>query len=149
MKTGRPNILERVGITFFIICFVTIGCTLVKSKKDTEKSQESTVLIGRIYAKDVGKGPRLVAACSTIDEKEIAHYTVLHEPGEYELTVDQGHYYVFAFLDKNNSLVYEKGEPAGQYGDPEVVYAPAVGVVFDIDIVIPEGGRHIVIPPGQ
>ncbi len=101
------------------------------------------------YAKDVGKGPIIVAACSTSEGKKIAHYTVLHESGEYELTVGQGNYYVFAFFDKNSNLVYETGEPAGQYGDPKLVYAPDVGVVFDIDIVIPEDGRDIVIPPGS
>jgi hypothetical protein len=80
--------------------------------------------------------------------KEIANYTVLHDSGEYELMVHQGEYYVFAYCDKNSNLVYEAGESAGQYGDPKVVRVPAVGVVFDIDIIIPEGGRNIVIPHG-
>ena len=91
-------------------------------------------------AKFSGNGPIIVAACSTSEGKEIAHYTVLHDSGEYELMVGQGNYYVFAYWDKNSNLIYEAGEPAGQYGDPKLVRAPAVGVVFDIDIVIPEEG---------
>ena len=121
---------SKVNIILFVACFIVVGCTLINSKKDTENSQESTVLIGRIYAKDVGNGPIIVAACSTSEGKEIAHYTVLHESGEYELTVDQGNYYVFAFLDKNSNLMYETGEPAGQYGDPKLVYAPDVGAIL-------------------
>ncbi len=76
---------SKVSIILFVACFIVVGCTLINSKKDIEKSQESTVLIGRIYAKEVGKGPIIVAACSTSEGKEIAHYTVLHDTGEYEL----------------------------------------------------------------
>ena len=125
-----------------------MGCTLIKLKKDVNRSQESTVIVGRIDAKFQVNGPIIVAACSMSKGKEVAHYTVLHDSGEYELMVEQGEYYVFAYWDKNSNLIYEAGEPAGQHGNPKMVSVPAVGVVFDIDIVIPEGGRNIVIPQG-
>ncbi|MCP4630132.1 MAG: alpha/beta hydrolase, partial [bacterium] len=76
------------------------------------------------------------------------HYTVLHDSGEYELGLYQGEYYVFAYRDKNSNLIYDEGEPAGHYGDPKVVDARKVSVVYDIDIVIPEEGRTIEIPRG-
>lgn len=63
--------------------------------------------------------------------------------------VGQGEYYVFAFQDKNSNLIYEQGELAGQHGSPQKVQVPAVGVVFDIDIVIPEQGESIVFPQGK
>ncbi len=149
LKIGTLLIFRRTNIILFVLCFVMMGCALVKSKIDTDISQESTVLIGRIYAKVFGNGPIIVAACSTSEGKEIAHYTVLHDSGEYELMVGQGNYYVFAYWDKNSNLIYEAGEPAGQYGDPKLVVASSVGVVFDIDVVIPEEGRNIVIPHGS
>ena len=149
MKRGIPSISQRVGITLVIICLVTTGCALIKLKKEVNRSLESTVIVGRIYGKFSGNGPIIVAACSTSEGKEIVHYTVLHDAGEYELMVGQGNYYVFAYWDKNSNLIYEAGEPAGQYGDPKVVRAPAVGVVFDIDIVIPEEGSNIEIPHGS
>ena len=149
LKTGIPSISKRVSIALFLLCFVTSGCALIKLKEDTNRGQGSTVLIGHIFAKALGKGPIIVAACSMSEGNEIAHYTVLHDSGEYELMVGQGNYYVFAFQDKNSNLIYEAGEPAGQYGDPKLVVAPDVGVVFDIDIVIPEEGRNIVIPHGS
>ena len=148
LKTGIPSISQRVSIALFIICLVTVGCSLIKVKKEINTSLESTVLVGCIYANLSGNGPIIVAACSMSDVKEIAHYTVLHDSGEYELMVGQGNYYVFAFWDKNSNLIYEAGEPAGQYGDPKLVNAPAVGVVFDIDVVILDEGRNIVIPHG-
>ena len=94
LKTGMLSIPLRVSITLFIVCFVTVGCTLIKLKKDTNRSQESTVIVGRIDAKFLGSGPIIVAACSMGKRNEVAHYTVLHDSGEYELMVDQGEYYV-------------------------------------------------------
>ena len=127
-----------MGITLVIICLVTTGCALIKLKKEVNRSLESTVIVGRIYGKFSGNGPIIVAACSTSEGKEIAHYTVLHDSGEYELMVAKGNYYVFAYWDKNSNLIYDAGEPAGQYGDPKMVSAPAGGVVGDINIAIPE-----------
>ncbi|MCP4576342.1 MAG: alpha/beta hydrolase [Deltaproteobacteria bacterium] len=149
LKTGMTSISQRVSIALFIICFAVMGCTLIKLKKEVNRSLESTALIGRIHAKITGNGPIIVAARSMEKGKGIAHYTVLHDSGEYELMVDQGDYYVFAFWDKNSNLIYDAGEPAGQYGDPKWVRVPPVGVVFDIDIVIPEEGGNIAIPHGS
>ena len=149
MKRAILTIAIRVSITLFLMCFLIMSCSLIKLKKDVNRGLESTIIIGRIYANFSENGPIIVAACSTSEEKEIAHYTVLHDSGEYELMVGQGNYYVFAYWDKNSNLIYDAGEPAGQYGDPKVVVAPAVGVVYDVDVVIPEEGRNIEIPHGK
>jgi len=148
LKAGRRSFFQKMIITLFIICFSAMGCALIKLEKDVNRGLESTVIVGHIYSNFPGNGPIIVAACSTGEEKKIAHYTVLHDTGEYELMVGQGTYYVFAFWDKNSNLIYEADEPAGQYGDPKMVSAPAVGVVFDIDIVIPEEEKKIEIPHG-
>jgi hypothetical protein len=50
--------------------------------------------------------------------------------------------------DKNSNLIFDPDEPAGQHGAPKLVRAPAVGVVFDIDIKVPQKGGKIVIAPG-
>jgi hypothetical protein len=72
----------------------------------------------------------------------------LHEHGEFELMVRKGNYYIFAYWDKNSNLIYDKGEPAGQYGDPNTVAAPEGGVVPEINIAIPEIAQHIKAPSG-
>jgi pimeloyl-ACP methyl ester carboxylesterase len=137
-----------VAVIIFILCFITMGCTLIRSKHDADKTLESTVIVGRIDAKSREKGPIIVAACSTHGPKVIANYTVLHETGEYELMVPQGNYSIFAYRDKNSNLIYDQGEPAGQHGPPKSVRAQDVGIVFDIDMVIPEKGSDITIPYG-
>lgn len=128
---------------------MTVGCTLVKLNKDVSESLTSTILVGHVSTPYPGKGPIVVAAYAVNQGKrEIAHYTILHDSGEYELMVKPGNYYVFAYLDKNSNLIYEEGEPAGQYGDPKVVSVQAGGVVLQIDFVIPEQGSHIDLPQG-
>ncbi len=146
--------MERISIyrlvtALFIILFMTTGCTLIHLKKEVKDIQATTVIVGRVEGKFPGNGPIIVAAWSMDDGINIENYTVLHDSGEYELAVGQGNYYVFAYWDKNSNLIYEAGEPAGQYGEPKLVRVPAVGVVSGIHIVIPEEEKHIAIPHGQ
>ena len=146
LKKSISSIAIIVSIALML--FFTISCALIRAKKDINRNQDDTVIIGNIYGTFSGNGSIIVAACSKDDAPKIASYTVLHDSGEYELLIDQGKYYVFAYWDKNSNLIYEAGEPAGHYGAPKMVRAPAVGVVYDIDIAIPEEGSHIEIPHG-
>ena len=150
LKTGRPSISQIVCITLVMTCFVAAGCSLIKLKKEVNQALEGTCIVGRIHVKCKGNGPVIVAACSMGEEKKIANYTVLHGSGEYEIGLYKGAYYVFAYRDENSNLVYDEGEAAGHYGDPKLVDARKVSVVYDIDIDIdiPEEGRTIEIPRG-
>jgi len=136
LKRGLPIVFNRMTVTLLIICLVTTGCFLVKVKKEVREVLASTVLVGHISTTFPGK------------KREVVHYTVLHDFGEYELMVAKGNYYVFAYWDKNSNLIYDAGEPAGQYGDPKMVSAPAGGVVGDINISIPEKAQNIDVPSG-
>ncbi len=151
MKSVHQRLNKRFTAIFLgkavalaAICLVVTGCALVEMQKEYDKSLGFIMIIGRIYGNLPENVPIVVAARST----HIAAYTVLHGPGEYEIAVPRGSYHVFAYQDLNSNLVYEKGEPAGQHGSPTLVRAPAVGVVYDIDIKIPEKGQKIVVPHG-
>lgn len=148
LKIANPLILQRVCITLVMICFVTAGCSLIKLKKEVNTALEGGCIVGRIQVKCKGTGPVIVAACSMGEEIKISNYTVLHDSGEYEIGLSKGEYYVFAYRDENSNLVYDEGEAAGHYGNPEMVDARKVNVVYDIDIVIPEEGIAIEIPRG-
>lgn len=149
LKTSLPPIFNTMSVVLLLLCFVTVSCSLIKLKKEVSESLASTVLVGRISTLFPGKGPIIVAAYSKNQgKKEIAHYTILHDAGEFELMVPKGDYYVFAYWDKNSNLIYEAGEPAGQYGDPKLISAPAGGVVSEIDFVIPEKGDSVDLPHG-
>ena len=149
LKTGITPTSREVGVALIILCFITTGCTLIKSKMDIDRASEFTVIVGRVDARFLKQGqPIIVVARSMGKGKEITFYTVLHDSGEYELLVDKGDYYIFAYLDKNSNLVYDPGEPAGQYDNPQIVRALAGGVVHDIDVAIPENGIKVEIPHG-
>jgi pimeloyl-ACP methyl ester carboxylesterase len=140
---------KKLGLALFILCFVAAGCTLAKLKEEVSESLASTVLVGQVASAIPEKGVIVVAAYSLKDGvRQIAHYTVLHEAGEYELMVAAGNYYVCAYWDQNSNLVYDAGEPAGQYGEPKLVAAPTGGVVLEINFGITEKGRPIDLPPG-
>ena len=122
---------------------------MIKLKGDVAESLASTALVGQVASTVQGKGVIVVAAYSLINgERKIAHYSVLHAAGEYELMVAAGEYYVCAYWDQNSNLVYDAGEPAGQYGEPKRVAAPTGGVVLEINFGIAEKGRPIDLPHG-
>lgn len=149
VKDGRPKVYIMLRVTVLILCLVLAGCALKKITEENTEALASSVLVGIITTSCPDKGPIIVAAYSMNQGKrDVAHYTVLHGPGEYELMVPKGHYYVFAYWDKNSNLVYDPDEPAGQYGDPKTATAPAGGVVGDINITIPEKTQNIDVPYG-
>ncbi|MGD8847914.1 MAG: hypothetical protein PVI54_20495, partial [Desulfobacteraceae bacterium] len=149
LKKDLPRVFNRMTVTFLIICVSTAGCFLAKVKKEVRESLASTVLVGRISTAFPGKGPIIVAAYAMNQGKrEVADYTVLHDFGEYELMVAKGNYYIFAYWDKNSNLIYDTGEPAGQYGDPKMVLAPEGGVVGGLNIAIAEKAQNIDAPSG-
>ena len=142
-------VLGGICFTILIVILISNGCTLVNLKKEVKQVQSSTILVGHIATNFSGKGPIIVVAY-TVDhgKREVAHYTVLHDSGEFELMVPKGEYYLFAYRDKNSNLIYDAGEPAGQYGNPKSVSAPAGGVVGEFNFDIPEKPQPIDIPYG-
>ncbi len=128
---------KRWGIALLFICVVTTGCALVKLKQEVRESLSSTVIVGRVSGASRASGCVVVAAYTKhFGKRRVVHYTILHDWGEYELLVGKGRYHVFAFDDQNRNLVYDAGEPAGQFGEPRVVSAPSGGVVDHVDMAI-------------
>ncbi|MBI9092789.1 MAG: alpha/beta hydrolase [Desulfobacterium sp.] len=128
---------------FFVLSSLSIGCTLIQLREDVKRAKTSIVLVGTVSSTlSVSEMPVVVAAYSKKDrQRTIVHYTMLHEPGPYELMVPVGIHNIVAFGDNNKNLIYEKGEPAGQILTAEKVSAPAGGVAGNLDIVLSEQ-RH-------
>ncbi len=138
------NGLIRNSILLAIICFFCTSCVFVKLKQEEQEGKVSTVIVGHVSTQASIDGPIVVAAYSRHHGRsEIAHFTILHDRGEYELLVSKGSYYVFAFIDKNSNLIYDKGELAGQYGEPKAVAAPIGSIVPNINIDIPNSNKTI------
>jgi pimeloyl-ACP methyl ester carboxylesterase len=137
-------VFSKKCLFLWVILLTVSGCSFVKLNNEVSESLESTIIAGQLSTSPPEHGSIIVAAYLADDEKrKITHYTILHNSGEFELLVGKGKYYVFAYKDENSNLVYEKDEPAGQYGEPQEVTAPAGGVVREINFVIPPKGRNI------
>jgi pimeloyl-ACP methyl ester carboxylesterase len=124
------------------VCCVLAGCTMIKLREESKAFLSSTALVGRISSVSAWDKPVVVVAYSKHQTGiEIAHSTLLHEPGGYELVVPKGDYYLFAFGDTNGNLNYDAGEPAGEYDGPGPIAASGDGVIYFLDFVISEGRR--------
>jgi pimeloyl-ACP methyl ester carboxylesterase len=141
--------VKWLGLLLSLFVFTTAGCSLIKLKKEVTQSMESSVLVGRISTDATEEGMIVVVAYE-IEKgtRNVAHYTVLHGAGEYELMVPMGEYYICAYWDNNGNLIYDDGESAGQYGDPKRVSAPAGGVVLELNFSIQRGRSDIELPTG-
>ncbi len=149
LKVGIRFSVKWLGLILAMIPLCTVGCSLVNLNKEVKESLASTTLVGQIATVPQARGVIVVAAYSLKEGKrKIAHYAILHGAGEYELIVAEGNYYVCAYWDQNSNLVYDAGEPAGQYGEPKLVAAPAGGVVLEINFEIAQKGGMIDLPPG-
>jgi len=142
--------LKYLGALLSLFAVITAGCAMIKLREEVSESLASTSLVGQIATVPPASGMIIVAAYSLKEgQRKIAHYTVLHEAGDFELMVPEGNYAVCAYHDLNSNLIYDAGEPAGQYGDPKLVAAPAGGVVLEINFTIPEKGGVIDLPTGS
>ncbi len=139
--------LKCLGVLLTLFVVITTGCAMIKLKKEVSQSLASSILVGRISTESTEQGMIVVVAYAiTEGTRNVAHYSVLHGAGEYELMVPTGEYYVCAYWDKNSNLIYDDGELAGQYGAPKLVPAPAGGVVLEINLNIPRKRADIDLP---
>ncbi|WP_186948206.1 lipase family alpha/beta hydrolase [Undibacterium hunanense] len=123
-------------LSCLILCGGMSACSFVKLNDEAKVFYSSTVFVGTISSDAPWDKPVVVAAYTKRDGRlEIAHYTVLHEPGAYELIVPKGQYSVFAFGDANGNLRLDAGEPVGQYMSP-TIEASGTGVVAELNFVI-------------
>lgn len=126
----------RQLLSLAFLCALMSACTLVKLKSDAKSFYSSTVLVGSVSSSVPWQGSIVVAAYRRVGgHLEIAHYTVLHEAGGYELIVPKGEYAIFAFGDGNGNLTLDAGEPVGKYALGPVL-ASGTGVVASLDLVI-------------
>jgi len=133
---------SRLRILSWLLAAVALvnGCALFTLRKDNTFSRDSCLITGEVYTREAVKKPIIVIAFEKVDGRvDIAHYTVLHEPGPYELLVRSGNCHVFAFEDANRNRILDPGELAGiALGDGKdlSIDAPAGGLVPDMAVVL-------------
>jgi pimeloyl-ACP methyl ester carboxylesterase len=132
-----------VSISILLLILWSLNaCALVKLREDVQFSKDSCLLFGEIISNSPLKKPIIVVAYSNQNGVvKVADYTVLSEPGQYEMLVQEGSYEIFAFEDNNGDLTYNKGEWAGHYGNPDKVKTQMGGGVFGLDIILTQQAK--------
>ncbi|WP_419662493.1 uncharacterized protein Dvar_29550 [Desulfosarcina variabilis str. Montpellier] len=112
-------------------------------RKEVQRAYTTTTLVGTAsYAGATGGAPLVVAAYANNGQAcDITHYTLLHEPGPFELLVVAGDYMIVGFVDQNGDLTYQPGEPAGQYRDQPLEVDESSSLVLDLNITLAAPGR--------
>jgi pimeloyl-ACP methyl ester carboxylesterase len=149
--TPVTRLMQIVGIVGVVSLMVS-GCSVLHLRKEVETINESSILVGMVAcATSPVNGPIVVAAYTKEGiKRDIANYTVLHEPGPYELIVPKGAYYIVAFVDANQDLALQSDELAGQYSEQAFRVDRTGGVITDLNIVVNEQGKSKVdLPPGM
>lgn len=133
---------------FFVLPIITYffgGCVYTKIEKQLKELKVSTYLHGNIISHSAKKKRIVIIVyLEQFPKKEIIDYKVLHEPGQYLFVVPEGEYYILAFEDSNDNLIYDKDEFAGVYGSPDKITGLSAQINKDLDIIISEAGH---IPP--
>lgn len=115
------------------------ACTLAKLGEQTREYEASTVLVGRVETGAHDDGAIVVGAYAREGDRwRLAHQTLLHEHGGYELIVPRGEYVLFAFADRNGNGLFDTGEPAAQHAGGRNVPASGSGMVGGLDMVLGE-----------
>ncbi|MFC1766231.1 lipase family alpha/beta hydrolase [Planctomycetota bacterium] len=122
---------------------------MMQLKEEVKETKESTVFVGVVSSLESYEDiPVVVAAYAKADGKRnIIHYTTLHKLGPYELFVPQGTHNIIAFIDENQNLTFDAGEPAGQILSAEQVSIPAGGVAGNLDIVVSKEKEQVIDLP--
>ena len=103
---------RMISICIFVLMVWNLsGCALFKLREDVRFSHDSCLLTGEVISRTSLNNPIVIVAYSRKDGAvALADYTVLSEPGQYEMLVPQGDYEIFAFEDKNGNLNYDSSE---------------------------------------
>ncbi|HET6369638.1 MAG TPA: hypothetical protein VFG95_00480 [Nitrospiria bacterium] len=62
----------------------------------------------------------------------------LKGPGDYELKIKSGIYYLRAFVDRNGNGTLDENEPVGEYDKTKAVVLPPLSSKMGVNIVIEE-----------
>jgi pimeloyl-ACP methyl ester carboxylesterase len=130
-----------VLIVWLSAFFSVAGCTFLRLSEEVKTWNASSVIAGTVSASSsLRETPVVVLAYSkSWNLRKVADYTLLHEPGPFEVIVPRGRYTIVAFCDINRNLVYDAGEPAGQY--PVAISAGERALIRNLNVTLAEHGQ--------
>ena len=106
-----------------VFCTLSSGCSFFDLSKDLAKLDVAVSISGTVDASPSSRKPILVALYvpEEINKYRLKASTVKYGSGEFEFLVTKGRYYLIAFEDKNEDLIFQNDERIGWYGNPTFI----------------------------
>ncbi len=120
------------------LCALSVmsGCGLFQVTQDLWRMDRAIELHGEVASAAPGKPVVIMLLRYHRGKKRIWNYSVQYGPGPYRFRTTPGTVYLFAFEDRNEDLLYQRGEPAAWYGGtmPQKVTVKDGGTAEGLDI---------------
>ena len=128
-----------------LICFLLgalPGCTILALQKNVEIYEQHVRLGGQLRNPSPQNKPVIVLLYQILNKKKrILTYHIYHNPDRFQFSVMPGEYFLAAFQDANQDLIFQDSEWAAHYGSPSVISVKPDQSQLDLDIIL--------LPPGH
>ena len=137
------RILERsllIGI-----CWVALtGCSFFALQKNVEVYEQQVRLSGQLWNPSPRNKPVIVLLYQVVNQqKRIVNYRIYHQPDRFQFMVLPGQYFIEAFEDANQDLIYQETEWATYYGEPSIITIEADQDQLNLNITLQDPGRIV------
>ena len=127
MKTRSKIFILKIDLKYILLFLCSLflgillsGCSFYKLDQDLIKYKASFDLNGKVEGKT--KSPIVVILYQKNAGKiVVSQYLITHGDKPFTFIVEEGVYYILAFEDLNNNLVYDPSENYGYYGKPNKI----------------------------
>lgn len=148
---SRARRCRRARLALALLAVGLAGCMFRDLDRNLRQFNRNGFLVGAVIAEDTAApdGPPPIVAFAYRGEgagAAIVDWFMLARPGPYFLVAPVGQYRLAAFEDRNRSLSYDAGEPAGVFEDGALVEARPGEVTRGLDIALRRDGFPLPVP---
>jgi pimeloyl-ACP methyl ester carboxylesterase len=130
--------VKRIFQCISILLFITLfnSCAFKKLKQDIEMYESMAGIGGNITNQSPNQQPLIVLTYTESDnKKQIYNFKVVDKDVLiYLFIIPAGEYFIIAFEDANNNLVYDPGEYFGMVGEPDRIIVKKSKPIDDLNI---------------
>lgn len=114
-------LLKRLGVGAALALLLS-GCMFMRLERDLAELEVTFGIGGEIFVPDNFEHPVVaILFAETAGGIQVRDTLILQNGGTYLFLAPAGTYYVAAFEDANNNLMFDPGEAAGCYGAPDLL----------------------------
>jgi hypothetical protein len=127
------------------ICWSTFpGCTFIALQKNVEIYKQQVRLTGHVWNPSPLKKPVILLLYQILNKKKrISNYLIYHKPDRFQFMELPGKYFIAAFEDANQDLIYQDSEWAAYYGPPSVITVEPGQDQLTLDLTLQPPGVSI------